>query len=95
MTDATNGLRYVLKSESAVSLAFAGKKLASTLEAFRRSAGADRAALLLEAADALLAYVTQKEALGLPDREVIDQVFDVPPEVWRAMGRRRRPAKRS
>jgi hypothetical protein len=42
--------------------------------------------LLHEAADALWAYVVQREAMGLNNHELLDQLYGVTPELWRLMG---------
>lgn len=91
MTNPLGGIQHALNSDSAVTLGFAGKKLGKALEALRRfdaapGTAAERQPLLLAAADALWAYVVQKELMHLTDDEMVNQVFKVPPEVWRAMG---------
>ena len=47
---------------------------------------AGRRPLLHEAADALWAYVVQREAMGLNNHELLDQLYGVTPELWRLMG---------
>ena len=45
-----------------------------------------RRALLHAAADALWAYVVQKEAIGITDHTKLNEVYGVTPELWRLMG---------
>ncbi|HZP12577.1 MAG TPA: DUF6665 family protein [Nevskiaceae bacterium] len=88
------GLEHVLKTDAAYTLGRAGKRLQVTLAALRAfdaqpDAAKDRTQLVDAAAHALWCYVVQREMLHLPDRKVINQTFEVPLEVWNAMGRRR------
>ena len=88
------GVEHVLKTDAAYTLGRAGHRLRTTLDALRAHDAdpdrfGDRTKLLDAAAHALWCYVVQREALHLPDRKVIDQTFDVPQEVWNAMGRKR------
>ncbi|HEU4625513.1 MAG TPA: DUF6665 family protein [Steroidobacteraceae bacterium] len=82
--------------ERAESLARSGQRLQRALAALRSfDAGAhvakSRVQLVSEASEACLALLVQREMLGLgaKDAEAMRRDFDIPPEVWNAMGARR------
>jgi hypothetical protein len=79
--------------ERAESLARGVQRLRSTLAALRgfdagAIAGKERARLVSEAAQACLAYLVQREVMGLgaQDATAIRTEFEVPQEVWNNMG---------
>lgn len=79
--------------ERAESLSRASVKLRGTLESLYRfdagAAGSEaRAQLVLEASQACLAYLVQREIMGFgaQDADAIRREYNVPSEVWNAMG---------
>jgi hypothetical protein len=91
--DTSAGIAYLLNGETAAALGVAGKKLAfaiDTLQRFDRGqrigTGLRRPQLLQTAADALWAYVVQKEALGLSDHAALADEFGVTAELWNRIG---------
>jgi len=66
--------------------------LERALHAWRAAPPGRRQELLEEAGELLWYVVVQREALGVGRHEVVYEVLDVPPEVRRAMGPRRRRA---
>jgi hypothetical protein len=79
--------------ERAESLSRSASRLRRTLEALRRfddgpQAGRSRSQLVHEASEACLAYVVQREVMGFGMQDVngIRKDFDVPKDVWNAMG---------
>lgn len=76
-------------SEAAQSLGRAGERLAFALTQFHKCAPESPAypTVLKAAADACWAYVVQRELLGLHHQEMIKTSYQVPSQVWDAMGR--------
>lgn len=76
-------------SEAAQSLGRAGERLVSALARFHKCLPESPVypTLFKAAGDACWAYVLQRELLGLYDQEVIKASYQVPPQVWNAMGR--------
>ena len=75
-----------IRGDTAAALGQAGRKLARALAALSAAHGPERAARLRAAAQALWAYVVQREALGLTDHTRITEIYGVAPEVWRRVG---------
>jgi hypothetical protein len=97
--DIDDHIRLAVREESAATLGRAGQRLqeavaaladfdaeAPTAVSARESDAAARRPLLHEAAEALFAYVVQREAMGLNNHELLDQLYGVTPELWRLMG---------
>jgi hypothetical protein len=85
--------------ERAESLARGAQRLRTTLSTLRDAdagtapaKGKDRAQLLAEASEACLAYLVQREIMGLgaQDAQAVRKEFQVPPDVWNSMGALRR-----
>ena len=81
-----------IRGDTAASLGQAGRKLeraVNTLLAWdHRATRQHRKALLFAAADALWAYVVQREAVGITDNDDLTQTYAVPAEVSRLIGAR-------
>ena len=81
-----------IKGDTAAALGRAGRTLGRAVDALaefdRRGIRRprERRALLHAAADALWAYVVQKEAIGVTDHSKVNEVYGVTPELWRVMG---------
>jgi hypothetical protein len=98
--DIDDHIRLAVREESAATLGRAGRRLQEAVAALAEfdaieqptvvsanpSDPAGRRPLLHEAADALWAYVVQREAMGLNNHELLDQLYGVTPELWRLMG---------
>ncbi|MFO7306212.1 MAG: hypothetical protein C0P74_011905 [Gammaproteobacteria bacterium] len=98
-------LNYELLEEAAISLGEAGRKLRRALDELRdydvavtrgaRSADASvRAHLVAVAGEALWGLLVQRELLGFRDQQFIALQYEVPREVWRAMGPVRQPTSK-
>ena len=91
--DIDDHIRLAVREETAATLGRAGRKLqeaAAALAAFP-AVGCDRDdgkrhLLLQEAALALWEYVVQREAMGLTNHDLVNQVYGVTPELWRRIG---------
>jgi hypothetical protein len=92
-------IEYPFAAEAAAALGYAGRKLRKTLDALRDFDG-DRASsrklslradLVANAAEAFWSYVVQREEFGLLDPEYIREQYQVPEDVWRAMGPKLKP----
>ena len=81
-------LRHELMGEQAYSLGRAGRKCEAALAAYRDAKDEDRARRLKEAADAVWAFLIQREVLGLRDRELIVAQYAIPREVMARLGSR-------
>lgn len=82
-------LRYELLEEQAHSLGRAGKKVEAALAALRdHPAGEGRAAVLKAAADAVWAFLVQREVMGLRDRNAVVAQYGIPREVLVRIGAR-------
>lgn len=82
-------LRYELLEEQASSLGRAGRKVEASLAALRDDPhGEDRAARLKAAADAVWAFLVQREVMGLRDRAAVIAQYDIPREVLARIGAR-------
>ena len=85
-------IEVAIQGDTAAALGRAGKALGLAVDALaefdRRGIRRprERRALLHAAADALWAYVVQKEAIGITDHSKVDEVYGVTPEMWRVMG---------
>jgi hypothetical protein len=92
--DIDDHIRLAIREESAATLGRAGRKLqeaASALAVFDREAAgrppaAARRPLLREASLALWECVVQREAIGLTNHDLLEQLYGVTPELWRLMG---------
>ena len=93
--DIDDHIRLAVREETAATLGRAGRKLQAAVVAladFDRAAAhrpplpAARRPLLHEAALALWECVVQREAIGLTNHDLLEQVYGVTPELWRLMG---------
>jgi uncharacterized protein DUF6665 len=81
-----------IRGDTAAALGRAGRTLGRAVDALAAFDGRGiprprhRRALLHAAADALWAYVVQKEAIGITDHTKVNEVYGVTPELWRVMG---------
>lgn len=81
-----------IQGDRAAALGRAGRTLGEAVAAlteFDKSCAprsGERKALVHAAADALWAYVVQKEAIGVTDHTGVNQIYGVTPEMWRLMG---------
>ena len=87
-------VRAEIAAERAASLGLSARRLRTTLSVLRgfdtdAGAGTTRDRLVTDAADACLAHIVQRESLGFGarDAEEVRKDFEVPDEVWNAMGR--------
>lgn len=79
--------RHELMEEQAHSLGRAGKKVETTLAALRAHPGGEgRAEVLKAAAEAVWAFLVQREVLGLRDRAYIVAHYGIPREVLNRLG---------
>lgn len=89
-------LESELRGEAAASLGVSARRLTRKLELLRKSQAAGRQndahreRLIDDAAEALWGFVVQREILGIYDTEHVIRTFDVPPEVWKRLGVRKR-----
>lgn len=82
-------LRYELMEEQAQSLGRAGRKVEAALAALRDDPGGEgRPAALKAAADAVWAFLVQRELMGLRDRNAVIAQYDIPREVLARLGAR-------
>jgi uncharacterized protein DUF6665 len=85
-------IEVAILGDTAAALGRAGRALGRAVDALaefdRRGIRRprQRGALLHAAADALWAYVVQKEAIGITDHSKVNEVYGVTPELWRVMG---------
>jgi hypothetical protein len=79
-------LDHEIAEEKASALGRAGRRLEAALAALSGAAGEARAPLVAEAADALFAYLVQREAIGLRDSRAILREHRVPADVVARMG---------
>lgn len=79
--------RHELMEEQAYSLGRAGRKVETTLAALREHPGGEgRAEALKAAAEAVWAFLVQREVLGLRDRAYIVAHYGIPREVLNRLG---------
>ena len=81
-------LRYELIEEQAHSLGRMGCKMEAALAALRDHQGEGRPEALKAAADAVWAFLVQREVLGLRDRAAIVAQYAIPREVLNRLGAR-------
>jgi hypothetical protein len=90
-------IEYQFAGEAAASLGLAARRLRKALDALRKYdadvarqpslvRGKSRDDLVTSAGEAFWGYVVQRELLGLTDPEYIAKEYDVPSDVWQAMG---------
>lgn len=94
--DVDDHIRLAVREESAANLGRAGGKLKDAVATLAAFATADdhrdpdvRTSLLDDAALALWEYVVQREAMGLTNHDIVNQVYGVTPELWRRVGSER------
>ena len=81
-----------IRGDTAAALGRAGRSLGRAVDALAEFDARgmprprERRALLHAAADALWAYVVQKEAIGITDHTKVSEVYGVALEIWRLMG---------
>lgn len=95
----TEPLDFQFLEEAAASLGAAGRKLTRSLRALetydatapsaQEAEASTRAELVAQSGEALWALVVQRELLGFRDQDFVAAHYDVPEEVWRAMGPKR------
>lgn len=84
-----DALHYEIAGEKASSLGRAGERLQAALAALAATKEVEaRRSARFAAAEALFAYLVQREAMGLRDRRVVLRDYRVPPEVEALMGAR-------
>lgn len=89
-------LENELRGEAAASLGVSARRLKRKLDLLRKSlaagtqSGQHHERLVDEAAEALWGFVVQREILGIHDTEHVIRTYDVPPEVWKRLGVRRK-----
>jgi hypothetical protein len=80
-------LRYELLEEQAQSLGRAGRKVEAALASLAAHPGGEgRAPLLKAAADAVWAFLVQREVMGLRDRAQVIAQYGIPREVLVRIG---------
>jgi len=79
-------IEAVIVAEKAASLGIAGRRLERALNMLREADGAKREALLDEAAELTWNFLTQREVIGLRDREQVIAEFAIPAEVLARVG---------
>jgi hypothetical protein len=87
-------LEYELMSERADSLGRAGVKVETLLERLHDAKGAEREALLYDAADAVQALFIQREICGLRNGRDVIARYGIPGEVIARLGVKRPDASR-
>jgi hypothetical protein len=93
--DVQRSVESQIAGERAGAMARVMEALEAALHAWRVAPPAHRQDLLEEAGELLWYVVVQREALGLSRHEVVYDVLEVPGEVRRAMGPRRRRGVRA
>lgn len=83
-------IEAVIVAEKASSLGIAGRRLERALKALREADGEGREKLLDEAAELTWNFLTQREVIGLRDREQVIAEFGISPEVLARVGAIRR-----
>jgi hypothetical protein len=89
-------LENELRGEAAAALGVSARRLRRKLDLLRGSPAAakqsehQRERLIDDAAEALWGFVVQREILGMYDTEHVIRTYDVPPEVWKRLGVRKR-----
>lgn len=87
--DSEAALNHELLEEQAFSLGRAGRKVEAALATLREHPGGEeRAAVVKAAADAVWAFLVQREVMGLRDRAQIVAHYDIPHEVLVRIGAR-------
>lgn len=86
-------LEYELMSERADSLGRAGLKVESLLDRLGQAEGAEREALLYDAAEAVQALFIQREVCGLRNGRDIISRYGIPGEVIARLGVKRPAAQ--
>jgi hypothetical protein len=81
-------LRYELLEEQAHALGRMGRKMEQALAALAAHKGDGREAVLKSAADAVWAFLVQREVMGLRDRAAIVAQHRIPREVLNRLGAR-------
>lgn len=86
----TNSIETALNvevlEEKAASLGRAGRRVEETLAALRNGHEADRENARRAAAEAVYAYLIQRELCGLRDREAVIRTYNVPADVIAILG---------
>lgn len=80
--------RYELMGEQAASLGRAGRKVEAALAALKQAAPEARDAQVKVAADAVWAFLIQREIMGFRDRDRIVAEYAIPREVMARLGAR-------
>lgn len=91
-------LESELKGEAAAALGLSARSLRRKLDLLRAFApmssaelsSVHRERLVADAAEALWGFVVQRETLGMYDTEHVIRTYEIPPEVWKRMGVRKR-----
>jgi hypothetical protein len=82
-------LRHELMAEQAASLGQAGRKVEAALTALAAHPGGEgRTAALKAAADAVWAFLVQREVMGIRDRGAVIAQYGIPREVLNRLGAR-------
>jgi hypothetical protein len=87
-TSVDTALNVEILEEKAAALGRAGKRAEETLVALRKSTGEDRENARRAAAEAVYAYLIQRELCGLRDQQAFFRNYGVPGEVIAILGAR-------
>jgi hypothetical protein len=79
-------LNVEMLEEKAAALSRAGKQVEETLAALENCPERDHEAVRRAAADAVYAYLIQREICGLRDQQVVFRSFNVPGDVIAILG---------
>ncbi|MBO6675716.1 MAG: hypothetical protein JJ908_11635 [Rhizobiales bacterium] len=79
-------LNVEILEEKAAALGRAGTRVEETLAALRQSTGEDRENARRAAAEAVYAYLIQRELCGLRDQHAVFRSYDVPGDVIAILG---------
>ena len=94
--DGISGFESEVAHEKAISLGIAGGKVGRALAALKAVEEPDaREAALNAAADAVHAFLIQREACGLRDPRLVVEDYDIPRQVMARLGVSRRGSKTS
>ncbi len=85
-TSVDTALNVEMLEEKAAALGRAGKRVEETLAAFRQSNNDEHEEARREAAEAVYAYLIQRELCGLRDQQAVFRGYDVPGEVIAILG---------
>jgi hypothetical protein len=85
-TSVDTALNVEMLEEKAAALGRAGKRVEETLAVLQQSTGPDRAAARRAAAEAVYAYLIQRELCGLKDQNAVVRAYGIPSDVMAILG---------